>query len=131
LYDNSCYAFIAGTTQCPAGTTPCAPTNCAMSQWSAWTSCSVECGGGVQTRSRSIVTPPSNGGALCGATADSRDCNTDACPAVCTGCTGSTSGPCKHLNDFTCLSLGANGNCPRRSYALSGDSCHAGLKTRL
>jgi len=50
--------------------------------WSGWSSCSVTCGGGTQTRS--CTNPrPANGGANCSG-ASSRACNTQACPPAVT-----------------------------------------------
>ena len=58
---------------------PCA-VDCQMSDWSAWSACSAQCGGGTQTRTRSIIQAPQNGGAACGPTEEQRACNTQACP---------------------------------------------------
>ena len=50
--------------------------------WSGWSSCSVTCGGGTQTRT--CTNPrPANGGANCSG-ASSRACNTQACPPAIT-----------------------------------------------
>lgn len=69
----------------PCNTNPC-PQDCVMSDWSDWNTCSASCGGGTQTRTRSIVTQPTNGGRECPKTPDgqiytldTRTCNTDAC----------------------------------------------------
>ena len=52
----------------------CTPVN---GGWSAWSACSVACGGGIQTRT--CTNPaPSCGGTNC-AGADTRSCNTQAC----------------------------------------------------
>lgn len=48
------------------------PVNCVVSEWGA---CSADCGGG--TRTRTIITPASNGGDPCPAL--SEECNTDSC----------------------------------------------------
>ncbi|XP_022085075.1 A disintegrin and metalloproteinase with thrombospondin motifs 6-like [Acanthaster planci] len=53
--------------------------------WSAWQpvgGCSVTCGGGVQSRTRTCTNPiPQNGGLLCsGPSTDSQPCNTQSCP---------------------------------------------------
>jgi hypothetical protein len=62
-------------------TQPCA-VNCEMSAWSEYSACSVACGGGTQTRNRSIIQEPQNGGAACGSTIEDRACNTDPCDTV-------------------------------------------------
>ncbi len=59
------------------------PVNCAVSGWSTWSACSATCGGGKQTRTRSVTTQSANGGAACPATAEQRACNTQACPINC------------------------------------------------
>lgn len=55
------------------------PVNCQVSDWSAWSACSASCGGGVQTRTRSITTPAQFGGAACPALSETRACNTQSC----------------------------------------------------
>ena len=64
-------------------TQACPPVNCVTTNWSPWSTCTSKCGGGVQTRTRSITTNPSNGGTACPPTlSESRPCNTQACKAV-------------------------------------------------
>ncbi|MGE0453213.1 MAG: thrombospondin type-1 domain-containing protein [Vicinamibacteria bacterium] len=65
------------TAACSNG--PC-PVDCQLSEWSAWSACSASCGGGVQSRTRPILVPPSNGGLACGPTLETQACNTQACP---------------------------------------------------
>ena len=45
--------------------------NCVVSDWSAWS----ECVNGTETRTRTIVTPASNGGAACPALSETRTCS--------------------------------------------------------
>jgi len=59
-------------------TQTCPPEACQLSDWTAWDDCSKDCGGGTQTRSRTITSNPSN--SPCGALNDSQGCNTQACP---------------------------------------------------
>lgn len=56
--------------------------DCAGS-WSAWSTCSKECGGGTQTRTFIVTTQPANGGAACPTSPESRSCNTLACGSQC------------------------------------------------
>lgn len=51
---------------------------CAVTDWSAWSACSQECGGGVQTRSRTVTVQPTLG-ATCPPLTESQPCNTGAC----------------------------------------------------
>lgn len=46
------------------------PVNCVVSDWSEWSSC-VD---GVETRTRTIITAPSNGGTACPPLVETRDC---------------------------------------------------------
>ena len=69
-------------------TQPCA-VNCEMSVWSDYSACSQVCGGGTQTRTRSITQEPQNGGTACGSTMESQSCNTQSCcPSGETQCNG-------------------------------------------
>lgn len=62
---------------------PC-PVDCRFSDWSAFTTCSQTCNGGMSSRSRSVVTPSSNGGLPCvGDKNEDKSCNTQACPVDC------------------------------------------------
>ncbi len=54
--------------------------DCAVSSWSEWSNCSAQCGTGSQVRTRSIVTKPTNDGALCPVLIETQDCNTNVCP---------------------------------------------------
>jgi len=61
-------------------TMPPVGVDCLMGSWGDWSACSKNCGGGVQTRNRSIITPSNEGGNACGQTVDTRPCNTEPCP---------------------------------------------------
>merc|ERR1719393_548496 len=63
-------------------TQPC-PINCEMDDWSGWSGCSKDCGGGVMSRSRNIEVEPDFKGKECGATTDTQMCNVDACNVPC------------------------------------------------
>ena len=53
--------------------------------WSGWKSCTVTCGNGIQSRSRSCNNPaPLYGGRQCvGSSGDSKTCNNKNCPGIC------------------------------------------------
>lgn len=79
---------------------PPAPINC---QWSAWSACSVPCGGGTQTRT--IVVQAQNGGAQCEGS-DTKTCNPQACIEEVLGCTDSNAtnyNPKATKNDESCV----------------------------
>ena len=76
-----------GTSTCPpleesqtCNTQACPPVNCVVSDWSGWSQCDKTCGGGQQTRNRTVVTPSANGGTVCPVLTESQSCNTQACP---------------------------------------------------
>lgn len=52
--------------------------------WTSWGTCTVTCGGGTQTRSRTCTNPaPQYGGANCpGSAGSSQACNTQHCPST-------------------------------------------------
>merc|ERR1719498_1011430 len=58
------------------------PVDCVIGAWSSWPACSVSCGAGSQTRTRSI-TQPQFGGATCPSAEDARQCNAHPCPIDC------------------------------------------------
>ncbi|HET9658945.1 MAG TPA: hypothetical protein VFP05_01340 [Thermomicrobiales bacterium] len=74
---------ICATYSCNAGT--CAqtphPVDCAYSDFDEWGACSATCGGGTQTRTRTIVTDGACGGILCDeeSLSEQRTCNTGPC----------------------------------------------------
>jgi hypothetical protein len=53
--------------------------NCAVSDWSNYGNCSKTCGGGTQSRTRTITTQPSNGGQACPTLIETKSCNTQSC----------------------------------------------------
>ena len=62
--------------------------NCSVdggwSDYGSWSECSVACGGGTQTRTRTCTNPaPTHGGADCvGEAAETQDCNIQPCPGM-------------------------------------------------
>lgn len=59
------------------------PINCAVSEWSPWTPCSASCGGGISSRSRTVITHPANNGIPCPNLSENQPCNTQSCPVDC------------------------------------------------
>ena len=78
-----CTTGLGGVTVGPPPPVP-EPTpmdqDCVVSAWTAWTDCSETCGGGTQTRSRTIDIPPVGDGAPCPTTLQqTQACNTEGC----------------------------------------------------
>ena len=69
----------AETRDCNAHT---CPADCQVATFGAWTTCTKSCGTGAQSRSRTH-TQPTYGGAACPHEAETRSCNTHACPLDC------------------------------------------------
>jgi len=61
---------------------PC-PIDCAMGDWSGWSACSKDCGGGVEVRARHTKQESAHGGDVCESNEDTRQCNGFACTADC------------------------------------------------
>merc|ERR1712159_253055 len=63
-----------------------AKADCQMTQWTAWSKCNAECGGGSTKRSRHVTVEAANGGKACPANDDGTpfvdeeaSCNTESC----------------------------------------------------
>jgi hypothetical protein len=57
--------------------------DCQVGEWSPWSQCSVNCGGGEQSRERKIIQEQQYGGETCPPLAETRSCNTNPCPINC------------------------------------------------
>ena len=92
-YSCSCASgYDGGGTNTPC---TCTAINGGWSDWSAWSGCSVSCGGGTQTRARTCTNPSTNvcGAACSGSTSESQSCNTQSC-CKSNGSTCSSGGDC-------------------------------------
>jgi len=61
------------------------PADCQLSEWSSWSAsvCSVTCGNGTQSRSRTELAPPSYGGEPCEDLTESQPCELQSCSQEC------------------------------------------------
>lgn len=68
----------------PCAEFSCFGSDCEVSDWGEWGACSKECGGGVHTRERQIVSPRLGNGRECPELQQRRGCSLQRCPgAVC------------------------------------------------
>ena len=61
----------------------CPPVDCSLSAWSAWSPCTLTCGGGLQHHNRTVVQQPKYHGRPCGPLRGQRACNVPACAVDC------------------------------------------------
>jgi len=113
------------------------PVDCLMSRWSGWSKCSKDCEGGVEERTRSILTKPKNGGQGCSAVSDARPCNTGSCDRDCTLEDWTSWSPCTMACDMgnthrvrkVDIPIRAGGKCPKPQshfrYELKDCNMHA------
>lgn len=94
----------------------CAQVPCQTTNWTLFSQCSKSCGGGLKTRTRSIISDAQNGGTPCGDLKESKICNSRPCPVDCelsnftefSACTATCGGahallsrrPCQDLRFF-------------------------------
>jgi len=94
---DNCTTFSCnmGTGLCTLpNTDACPPRDCTWGPWSQWTTCTVSCGTGPETRSRSPNSTALNGGQPCtGPSTDTRTCDKGCCPTNCVQTAWSTWGP--------------------------------------
>jgi uncharacterized protein YegL len=101
------------------------PVHCSMSEWSGWSGCSKECGGGAQGKTRSILVKPRNGGTECDTTLEEQPCNTGSCDRDCTlmpwtawePCSMACGGGIQERVRNVDIPIRANGKCPGPKHA--------------
>merc|ERR1719277_1773512 len=101
------------------------PVNCGLSEWSGFSGCTKECGGGTQSKTRSTLTKPKNGGSECDTTLEERSCNTGSCDRDCTlfewtawqPCSVACGGGLQKRERHVDLPIRANGKCPGPQHA--------------
>jgi hypothetical protein len=62
------------------------PVDCEVGEWGSWGECSASCGGGTQSRSRTVEVESSYGGQDCPALTETRSCNTQRCTTPIVNC---------------------------------------------
>eukprot|EP01047_Picozoa_sp_COSAG01_P079211 COSAG01_NODE_14935_length_1393_cov_18.225657_1_plen_325_part_01 len=101
--------------------------------WGAYSSCSLSCGSGVQSRTFSVTTQASNGGAACSishGTVQNQPCGSP-CPINCVGAWGSwgscsaTCGGGTQIRSFSTITAAANGGsaCTAAQGATQSQTC--------
>jgi hypothetical protein len=120
--------------ECPTETTKeqdcntkCCPVDCEVSNFGPWGQCSTSCGGGIQTRSSVVITPPSCGGRACPYLVEQQPCNTDRC--VCQVSDWSEFTPCSAkcgggTQTATRTITGTGYGCPDPSDTIMTQSCN-------
>lgn len=93
------------------------PVDCVVSDWSEWSNCDKNCGGGKQKRTRVVEKNALHGGKSCPLLEEVRECNTQPCPVDC------KVGPWDEWN--TCSEECGTGTM-KRSRAIVKNSAHGG-----
>merc|ERR1719310_1384220 len=115
-------------TKCPqlSRVRPCnqvkCPVDCKQSKWSSFSKCTKQCGGGVQGRSRTILTQPKNGGKPCNTVQEVRLCNAGSCDRNCrlrkwskwSPCSVACGGGFSERWRRVTIPIRGNGRCPKR-----------------
>jgi len=70
------------------------PVDCVVSEWSPFSKCTKQCGGGVQARTRFTITQPKHGGLPCSSVQEERSCGTESCSRDCVLSKWSSWGAC-------------------------------------
>merc|ERR1719399_56462 len=112
------------------------PVNCRQSRWSRYSKCSKDCEGGAQSRTRSILVQPKNGGQACNTAAETRPCNTGSCDRNCrlkkwtqwSPCSVACGGGFTERARKVLIPIRGNGRCPksksRRRYGFGKCNSH-------
>merc|ERR1719433_588703 len=98
------------------------PVDCVMSQWSGWSKCTKDCESGVETKTRSVLTKPKNGGKGCDTVQEERPCNTGSCDRDCklddwsawSPCTMACSGGFTQRFKKVVVPIRGQGKCPKK-----------------
>jgi hypothetical protein len=78
--EDVCFTAVCDGGSC--GLAAVEPINCGVSDFGDFGACSAPCGGGEQTRERTIITDVSCGGEACPSLSETQACNEQACPVL-------------------------------------------------
>lgn len=105
-------------TDSTACATQACPQDCEWGQWTAWSACSKECGGGSITRTREVLAVASHGGDPCyGSSHQEAGCNFDVCSVNCEWNDWDAWGPC---------SASCNGGTRYKSRSVKAEAANGG-----
>ena len=98
---------------------PC-PIDCKVSQWSGFSACSAECGGGVRERMRKVKVQPRYDGDPCSDLSETESCNMQDCSKDCilghwtswTACSKACGGGTKYSKRTVKTAAVGEGKCP-------------------
>jgi len=107
--------ILVQTSSC--NTAPC-PIDCKMNAWTAWTSCSVSCGQGSQSRTRTVSVAAAHGGEACKPTSESIVCQLQPCPIDSQLSAWST---------YTMCTKACGGGSKTRTRSVTGSMSHGGI----
>jgi hypothetical protein len=99
------------------------PVDCAVSGWSEFGACSVSCGGGTQTQTRTIITPAAYSGAACPSLSNSQACNVQACSVPQATLVVVPSSTSINVNGTSTLNTSGGSGTGEVSYALVSGPC--------
>jgi hypothetical protein len=97
---------------------PC-PVDCVLLQWTGWSKCSADCGGGVTQRLRDVKRAMRYGGKPCSSTSETKACHAQACEKDCelsdwtkwTACSKDCDGGTQKRNKFVSKAAEGSGVC--------------------
>jgi hypothetical protein len=97
---------------------PC-PVDCILLQWTGWSKCSADCGGGVTQRLRDVKRAMRYNGKPCSSTSETKACNAAACEKDCelsdwtewTACSKDCDGGSRKRNKFVKHPAEGSGKC--------------------
>jgi len=98
------------------------PIDCKLSDWSGYSSCSAECGGGVRERQRTVEVEPKYDGEECGDVSQVESCNPQSCDSDCvlgdwtawTNCSKSCNGGLSRRYRLVTEPQQGGGSCPKK-----------------